>query len=46
MRQYDAVAKVDFPDDYTVATFTLAAAKSGNQKTATTGAFNETERDG
>ena len=41
--QYDAVAKVEFPDDYTAASFTLAMAKTGNQKTTTMRAFNETE---
>jgi uncharacterized protein with GYD domain len=41
--QYDAVAKVEFPDDYTAASFTLAIAKTGNQKTTTMRAFNETE---
>jgi uncharacterized protein with GYD domain len=35
--------KVEFPDDYAIATFTLAAAKTGNQKTTTMRAFNETE---
>ena len=43
MGQYDAVAKVEFPDDYTAAAFTLAIAKTGNQKTTTMRAFNETE---
>ncbi len=43
MGQYDAVAKVEFPDDYTAAAFTLAIAKTGNQKTITMRAFNETE---
>lgn len=43
MGQYDAVAKVEFPDDYTVAAFTLAIAKTGNQETTTMRAFNETE---
>jgi uncharacterized protein with GYD domain len=43
MGQYDAVAKVEFPDDYTITTFTLAVAKTGNQKTTTMRAFNETE---
>ena len=41
--QYDAVAKVEFPDDYAVASFTLAMAKTSNQKTTTMRAFNETE---
>lgn len=41
--QYDAVAKVEFPDDYTAATFILTIGKSGNQKTTTMRAFNETE---
>jgi uncharacterized protein with GYD domain len=43
MGQYDAVAKVEFPDDYALATFTLAVAKTGNQKTVTMRAFNEAE---
>lgn len=43
MGHYEAVAKVEFSDDHTVATFTLAATKSGNQKTTTMRAFNETE---
>jgi uncharacterized protein with GYD domain len=43
MGQYDAVAKVEFPDDHTAAAFTLAIAKTGNQKTTTMRAFNETE---
>lgn len=30
MGQYDAVAKVEFPDDYTTAAFALAIAKTGN----------------
>ena len=43
MGQYDAVAKVEFPDDYTAAAFTLAIAKTGNQETTTMRAFNLTE---
>ena len=43
MGQYDAVAKVEFPDDYTTAAFTLAIAKTGNQETTTMRAFNEEE---
>ena len=43
MGQYDAVAKVEFPDDYTTAAFTLAIAKAGNQDTTTMRAFSETE---
>jgi uncharacterized protein with GYD domain len=41
--KYDAVAKVEFPDDLALATFTLAVAKTGNQKTITMRAFNEVE---
>ena len=41
--KYDAVAKVEFPDDLALATFTLAVAKTGNQKTITMRAFNEAE---
>ena len=43
MGLYDAVAKVEFPDDYALASFTLAAAKTGNQKTITMRAFSEAE---
>jgi uncharacterized protein with GYD domain len=43
MGKYDAVAKVEFPDDYALAAFTLAAAKTGNQKTVTMRAFGESE---
>jgi uncharacterized protein with GYD domain len=43
MGQYDAVAKVEFPDDYTTAAFTLSIAKTGNQETTTMRAFNLTE---
>jgi uncharacterized protein with GYD domain len=43
MGEYDAVAKVEFPDDYTAAAFMLTIAKSGNQRTTTMKAFNETE---
>jgi uncharacterized protein with GYD domain len=43
MGQYDAVAKVEFPDDYTAAAFTLSIAKTGNQETTTMRAFNLTE---
>jgi uncharacterized protein with GYD domain len=43
MGEYDAVAKVEFPDDYALASFTLAVAKTGNQKTITMRAFNEAE---
>jgi uncharacterized protein with GYD domain len=43
MGQYDAVAKVEFPDDYTAAAFTLSIAETGNQETTTMRAFNLTE---
>jgi uncharacterized protein with GYD domain len=43
MGQYDAVAKIEFPDDYTTAAFTLTIAKTGNQETTTMRAFSETE---
>ena len=43
MGQYDAVAKVEFPDDYTAAAFSLSIAKTGNQETTTMRAFNLTE---
>jgi uncharacterized protein with GYD domain len=40
MGPYDAVAKVDFPDDLTVAAFSLAIAATGNQETTTMRAFS------
>ena len=43
MGPYDAVAKVEFPDDYTVAAFALAIAETGNQETVTMRAFDLTE---
>jgi uncharacterized protein with GYD domain len=43
MGPYDAVAKIEFPDDYTTAAFTLSIAKTGNQETTTMRAFNITE---
>jgi uncharacterized protein with GYD domain len=43
MGPYDAVAKVEFPDDIAAAAFALAIAKTGNQETITMRAFNETE---
>jgi len=43
MGPYDAVAKIEFPDDYTTAAFTIAIAKTGNQETTTMRAFNLTE---
>ena len=43
MGPYDAVAKVDFPDDLTVAAFALAIAATGNQETTTMRAFNQVE---
>ena len=43
MGPYDAVVKIDFPDDYTTAAFTLAIAKTGNQETITMRAFDLTE---
>lgn len=43
MGQYDAVAKIEFPDDYTTVAFTLAIAKTGNQETTTMRAFSLTE---
>jgi len=43
MGQYDAVAKIEFPDDYTTAAFTLSIAKTGNQETTTMRAFNLAE---
>ncbi len=35
MGPYDAVAKVEFPDDYTAAAFVLAVSATGNQETTT-----------
>ncbi len=43
MGQYDAIAKVEFPDDYTAAAFALSIAKTGNQEPTTMRAFNLTE---
>ena len=43
MGPYDAVAKIEFPDDYTTAAFTIAIAKTGNQETITMRAFDLTE---
>ncbi len=43
MGPYDAVAKIEFPDDFTTAAFTLFIAKAGNQETTTMRAFNLTE---
>ena len=40
MGPYDAVAKVEFPDDKAAAAFLLAVAASGNQETITMRAFN------
>jgi uncharacterized protein with GYD domain len=36
---YDAVAKVDFPDDKSLAAFALALAATGNQETVTMSAY-------
>jgi uncharacterized protein with GYD domain len=43
MGQYDAIAKVQFPDDQTMAAFSLAVAATGNQVTTTMRAFSLTE---
>jgi uncharacterized protein with GYD domain len=43
MGPYDAVAKVEFADDLTVAAFSLAIAATGNQETTTMRAFNLNE---
>ena len=40
MGPYDAVAKVDFPDDKALAAFALALAANGNQETVTMRAFS------
>ena len=37
---YDAVAKVDFPDDKSLAAFVLALAATGNQETVTMRAYS------
>ncbi|MCW4009577.1 MAG: GYD domain-containing protein [Candidatus Bathyarchaeota archaeon] len=43
MGQYDAVAKVEFPDDHSMAAFALAVAATGNQETITMRAFSQAE---
>jgi uncharacterized protein with GYD domain len=43
MGEYDAVGKVELPDDYTVAAVTLASGKQGNVRTTTLKAFSEAE---
>ena len=43
MGQYDAVGKVEFPDDYTAAAVVLALGKLGNARTTTLRAFTEAE---
>jgi uncharacterized protein with GYD domain len=43
---YDAVAKVEFPDDQTMAALALTIAASGNQETTTMPAFGESELKG
>ncbi len=43
MGPYDAVAKVEFPDDQTAAAFMLAVATTGNQETLTMKAFSLAE---
>jgi len=43
---YDAVAKVEFPDDQTMAAFALTIAASGNQETTTMRAFSQSELEG
>lgn len=43
MGPYDAVAKVEFPDDLSVAAFALAVAATGNQETTTMRAFSQVE---
>jgi len=43
MGPYDAVAKVQFADDLTVAAFSLAIAATGNQETTTMRAFSLSE---
>ncbi len=46
MGPYDAVAKVEFPDDQTMAAFALAIAATGNQETTTMRAFGAAELKG
>jgi uncharacterized protein with GYD domain len=43
---YDAVAKVEFPDDQSMAAFALAIAATGNQETTTMRAFGLSELKG
>lgn len=43
MGPYDAVAKVEFPDDYTAATVILTIDKLGQSTTTTMKAFSEAE---
>jgi uncharacterized protein with GYD domain len=43
MGPYDAVAKVEFQDDMTLAAFCLAIAATGNQETTTMRAFSVSE---
>ncbi len=43
MGEYDAVVKVELPDDYVAATVALSIGKRGNVRTTTLKAFNEAE---
>jgi uncharacterized protein with GYD domain len=43
MGEYDAVAKVELPDDYAAAAVVLAIGKQGAVRTKTLKAFNEAE---
>lgn len=43
MGKYDAIAKVELPNDYAVASVLLTAGKQGYIRTTTLKAFNETE---
>ena len=43
MGEYDAIVKVELPDDYAAATVALGIGKGGNVRTKTLKAFNEAE---
>ena len=43
MGEYDAIVKVELPDDYAAATVALGIGKRGNVRTKTLKAFNEAE---
>ncbi len=43
MGEYDAIGKVELPDDYAAATVAMSLGKLGNVRTTTLKAFNEAE---